>query len=167
LRHYDEPHFSLDLPAEWKLIAKPIGENQSYSWQSAVIETDGQTLEIYEDTIPTTFPVNRLLPVAAGPGRLEIKSNASSDCTAFVPPASPAPDRLGVEAKWQGVSFLCDQRHQQRMVIGTGSLDGINTINLKSPTTGTVRKYFFSYNDFTGKGDYNVFYEALKSLRLK
>jgi hypothetical protein len=167
LQHFDGPDFGIDLPAGWKATTKPVGDSQGYSWQSAVNETDGQTLEIFKDTLPTTFPVNRLLIIAPGPGRLEVKGGASPDCTTFVPPASPAPDRLGVEAKWQGVTFLCDQRRLPRTVIGTGSTDGINTINLKSPTGGPAHKFFFSYNDFTGKGDYSVFYEALRSLRLK
>ena len=168
LRHYDEPDFGIDLPISWKTIAKPVGQNQSYSWQSADHQTDGQTLEIYEDAAQPTFPVNRLLIVASHGSSLSVKGGASADCTSFTPSASPPPGQLGVPATWQSVAFLCDQRRQPRTVTGTSSTDGINTVNLKSPSKGTIHKFFFTYVNYTpANPNYPVFYDALNSLRLK
>ncbi len=84
-----------------------------------------------------------------------------------MPSSSPAPNQLGVPASYQGVNFLCDQRAQPRIVTGIASPDGINTINLKSRTTGAVHKFFVSYIDHDNISDYTVFYDAIKSLRLQ
>lgn len=168
LRHYDEPDFGIDLPISWKAIAKPVGQNQSYSWQSAELQTDGQTLEVYEDAPQATFPVNRLLVVASRGSSLSVKGQASANCTSFTPSAAPLPGQLGVPATWQGVAFLCDQRNQPRIVTGTGSNDGINTVSLNSPSKGTTHHFFFTYVNYNSADpNYSVFYNALSSFRLK
>ncbi len=165
VKTYTEPDFSIQIPTTWQLLPRPIGPYQSYTWQSANRVTDGQEIEIYEDTIPVNVAVNRVLVVQAANTQLELDGTASANCSTFT--KSPAlPNTTGAPAEWNGVNFLCDQANQQRDVIGTSSSDGVNTVILKNPTTGATHKFFFTYTDESINPDYTVFYDALESFRL-
>jgi hypothetical protein len=162
---YTEPDFSIQIPSTWQLLPRPVGPYQSYTWQSADRETDGQEIEIYEDTIPINVAVNRVLVVQAENTQLELDGTASANCSTFTKNPALA-NSTGAPAEWNGVSFLCDQVNQQRDVIGTSSSEGVNTVTLKDPTSGTMHKFFFTYTDESINPDYTLFYDALESFRL-
>jgi len=163
---YTEPDFTISLPQNWTLLPRPVGSYQSYTWQSPDRRTDGQLIEVYEDTIPTNFAVNRVLIVEGGSDQLTIKGQASDNCANFTGSGAAVHAGGGVRAKWQDVDFLCDVNNQERDVIGTSSTDGINTVKLTSPS-GRSHQFFFTYTDFAISPDYTVFYNALQSLRMK
>jgi hypothetical protein len=167
LQHYDEKDFGIDLPVSWQEVSRPIGTNQDYAWQSNVQATDGQVLELYEDNLPSTFPVTHLLIVTAKGDQLALDGTSSPNCNSFTPKSSPGPSGHGVSTSWQGVNFLCDEVNAQRDITGASSSQGINTVSLKSPTTGVVHKFFFTYINYVTNPNYTVFYNALKSLRVK
>jgi hypothetical protein len=162
---YNEPDFSISLPSSWHVVPRPAGPYQSYTWQSSDVGTNGQLIEILENTIPVNFAVNRVLIVEGEVDHLALEGQASDNCSTFTKNA-PAPNETGAPAEWDGVSFLCDQRNQERDVIGTSSTDGVNTVILKDQQTGVNHKFFFIYTDFSVDPDYTVFYNTLNSFRM-
>ena len=163
-KQYIEPDFSISLPTSWHVVPRPPGPYQSYTWQSSDLVTDGQVIEIFENTIPVNFAVNRVLVIDGENDHLTLDGSASDNCSTFTKDSSPT--QLGAAAKWEGVSFLCDQNNQERDVIGTSSTDGVNTVILKDQSTGVNHKFFFTYTDYSTDPDYTVFYNALNSLRM-
>ncbi len=164
---YSEPDFTIDIPASWSFVTRPAGPYKTFTWQSGDRVTDGQQIEIYEDTIPANFAVNRVLVVAGNEGRLSLDGAASDNCLTFTKNDTSNSYQVGAAARWQGVSFWCDQDNVQRDVVGTSSTDGINTVILSSQQSKTTHKFFFTYTDYAINPDYSVFYNALNSLRMK
>ncbi len=163
-KHYDEPDFEIDLPLDWQVAASPAnGPYHLYRWQDKA----GQLIEIYQDTIPVNFAVNRVLIVEGQVDHLQPSGTASDNCSVFTKSVTAAPNQVGVPAKWQDVSFLCDQYNKQRDVVGTSSTDGVNTVILKQPSTGASHQFFFTYTNHSTNPDYTPFYNALNSLRLR
>jgi hypothetical protein len=162
---YTEPDFTIQIPTSWQLLPRPIGQYESFTWQSTDHSTGGQQIEIYEDTIPVNVAVNRVLVVQGENRQLALDGTASANCSTFT--KSPAiANTTGAPAEWNGVNFLCDQANQERDVIGTSSTNGINTVILKNPTTGVSHKFFFTYTDESINPDYTVFYDALEGFRI-
>lgn len=166
-KKYDEPNFTVDIPQNWQVITRPAGLYKSYTWQSSNKGTDGQQFEVYEDTIPNNFAVNRVLVVANNDDRLSLDGAVSDNCLSFTKDDPTVKNQFGAPARWQGVSFLCDQDNQQRDVVGTSSLEGINTVTLLSPTSKAKHRYFFTYTNYSISPDYSVFYNILNSFRMK
>ncbi|HXR49713.1 MAG TPA: hypothetical protein VN778_01655 [Verrucomicrobiae bacterium] len=164
-KHYNEGDFALDIPDTWQPIPRPAGPYKSFTWQSSDRITDGQVIEIYEDTIPENFSVNRVLIVEGENDHLMINGSISDNCSNYTDQFSSA-NPLAAPAKWQGVAFLCDQANQERDVIGTSSTDGINTVILKSQSAGASHKFLFTYTDYSVNPDYTVFLNVLNSLRM-
>jgi hypothetical protein len=159
---YNETDFSISIPSTWKMIPRPIGPYQSFTWEAS----DGEEIVIFEDTIPENLAVNRALIVTPETDHLNIDGTASDNCANFTEGNSHAPGQVGVIAEWDGVNFLCDKSNTERDVLGTSSVDGINTVVLKSPSTDTSHKFFFTYTDYSLSPDYTVFYNALNSFQM-
>ncbi len=166
-KHFDEGDFTVDFPLDWQLKPRPVGPYKSFTWQSSDRITDGQIIVFYEDTIPINFAVNRVLIVDGEVDHLILDGAASDNCSKYTNGVSPKAYQVGAPAKWQGIEFLCDQANQQRDTIGTSSTDGINTVVLKSPGSGTAHKFFFTYTDNAINPDYSVFYNVLNSFRMQ
>jgi hypothetical protein len=162
---YKEPDFSVSLPTSWHVVPRPPGPYQTFTWQSSDVGTNGQIIQMFEDTIPVNFAANRVLVVQGEVDHLTLVGQASDNCSDFTK-NPPLPNENGAPAKWQGVSFLCDQRNQERDVIGTSSTDGVNTVILEDQSTGLKHKFFFTYTDYSLNPDYTVFYNALNSFRM-
>jgi hypothetical protein len=165
--HYEEGDFTIDLPAEWQPVARPVGPYQSYTWRTAKHDSDGQIIVVYEDAYPVNFSVNRVLIVHGESDHVSVEGSVSDNCSTYTRGVSAAPGQIGAPAKWQGVSFLCDQTNQNRDVIGTSSLDGINTVILRSPRDGQAHKFLFTYTDYAINPDYTVFYNVLNSFKMQ
>lgn len=167
-KQYQEADFSLSLPLNWQSVSRPAGTPyQSYSWQSNDRVTNGQEITIYEDTIPVNFAVNRVLVVSGQQDHVQVEGSVSDNCSTFTKGITPTAGQTGVPAKWQNVSFLCDQFNQERDVVGTSSTDGVNKVMLKSLSTADGHSFFFTYtvNDITP--DYSTFLAALQSFRMQ
>jgi hypothetical protein len=167
LQHYTEPDFTIDIPKSWAAVPRPVGPYASYTWQISDSGAAGQTITVYEDTIPTHFAVNRVLIVSGETDHLTINGNVSDNCAQYTNGALATADQIGAPAKWQGVDFLCDKANTERDVIGTSSLDGINTVIMKNQSTGQNHKFFFTYTDTKINPDYSVFLNALSSLKMQ
>ncbi|MDB5170797.1 MAG: hypothetical protein JWO35_491 [Candidatus Saccharibacteria bacterium] len=166
-KHYELPDFTIDIPIAWTPVARPAGPYQSFTWQTSEHGTNGQSIEIFEDTIPPNFGFNRALIVSGQSDHLNIEGTASDNCSKYTKKQTTMVNQFSAVAKWQGVDFLCDLSNVQRDVIGTSSTDGINTVILKSPSTGAAHKFLFSYTNHGTNPDYTVFYEAIQSFRMQ
>lgn len=164
VKHYNEGNFSIDIPSDWQPAPRPPYTYQSYTWRTTD-KADAIQIEIFEDTIPTNFAVNRALIIDGAGNHLELTGQASDNCVKFTNDTSGGQAGLGVKAKWQNIDFLCDRTTTTRDTIGTSSADGINTVVLKG-SDGTSHKYFFTYTDNQLSPDYTVFYNALSSFSM-
>lgn len=164
VKHYNEGNFNIDIPAEWQLQPRPPQTYQSYTWHGTD-KANSTEIEVYEDTIPTTFAVNRALIISGEGNHIELTGQASDNCAQFTKDSGGGQAELGIKARWQNVDFLCDRNTPTRDVVGTSSTDGINTVVLKS-TDGMVHKYFFTYTDNQLSADYTIFYNALSTFSM-
>lgn len=166
-KKYDEPNFTIELPSSWSVINRPKGQYTSYAWQSSNRVTDGQIIEIYEDTIPVNYAVNKVLVVTSNGDRVSHDGSVSDNCLSFTKNDKTVVYQVGTAARWKGVSFWCDQNNTQRDVVGTSSSDGVNVVILRNESSGNTHKYFFTYTNHAISPDYSPFYSAIESFRLK
>lgn len=166
-KHYDEPDFGIDLPATWQPVTREAGPYQTYTWQTSDRGTNGQLFQIFEDTIPVNFVVNRALIVAGEGDHMTLNGEASDNCVTYTKGVAQVNNNVGAIAKWQGVDFRCDTSNQERTVVGTSSSDGINTVILRNPGTGHSHKFLFVYTSHSLNPDFTVFYGALQSLKMQ
>ena len=167
VKHYVEDNFSIDIANSWHEVPRPPGPYNSFTWEVSEKGTNGQQIQIFEDTIPPNFSVNKMLVVEGGIEQLQISGSASENCVKYTKGTVETSGRVAVPARWQGVDFLCDTASSQRDVIGTSSVDGINTVIMKSPVQGTSHKFFFTHTDHRISPDYTDFYDALQSFRMQ
>jgi hypothetical protein len=167
-KHYDLPEFGIDLPSDWQPVKIPAGtQYQMYAWQHSEKGTNGEKFEVYQDTIPVNFAVNRVQIVQSLGDHLQLDGSTSDNCSTFTKNLSNTPNQIGAPAKWRSVNFLCDQANQLRNVIGIASTDGINTVIVKNPNSGITHKFFFAYTNQDVTPDYAAFYIALNSFRVR
>lgn len=162
---FSNEYFEIELPATWRSINQSSGSYKTFSYQSNN-GSDGQIMQIFIDTIPVNFAVNRALIVKSQGEKVSVESPISDNCTAYTKNAANV-GQYGAAARWQGVDFLCDMANTLRNVIGTSSVDGVNTVNLSSPSTGRQYKVFFTDTANGINPDYNTFVSAVNSFRLK
>jgi hypothetical protein len=159
----NKPTFTFELPKDWKFKGYSQNIYHAYIWENTGSSPGVRELDIYEDNIPTTLGVNRLLPVEAEGSKLAV-GNLSDNCASFT--GDKVPGNPSTPAKWSGVNFLCDLGNYERNVVGTSTTGSINKVILKGPTTG-AHGLFFTYTDNSAEPDYNIFFSALQSFRLK
>lgn len=164
-KKFSHDNFELELPNTWHVVNLPNGNYRIYSYKSNS-GSDGQIIQIYEDSTPTNYAVNRALIVKGQGDKLSIESPISDNCSTYTKNGTPV-GQYGAAARWQGIDFLCDMANTTRNVIGTSSTDGINTVNLTSPLTGQKHSYFFSDTANGINPDYSTFINALNSFRVK
>jgi len=159
----NKPLFTFALLNSWKAVDLPKMQYNLYSWRGTTKDDTSRSIDVYVDALPAALPVNRLLPLQSNGDRLTILNTVSDNCASFTGTATQAsrPDTL--PAKWSGVNFSCDLANYMRNVVGTGSADGVNIVNL----TGSSGKhqFFFVYTDNSSNPDYSIFTDALQSFR--
>lgn len=162
---YQEPDFSISIPSAWQPQPRPPGPYQTYTWTTSNKGTDGEQIQVFENTIPPNFAVNRELIVTGQNDHLILEGQASDNCSNFTRGGPTIPSQPAALAKWQGISFYCDVGNTERDVIGTSSTDGINTVILKTKA-GVPHKFFFTLTNQNLNPDYTLFYNALQSLKM-
>jgi hypothetical protein len=163
VQQINEPVFSLEIPKNWKAVTAPKNPYNIYSWRGTTTEDAPRSLDIYVDTIPANFVVNRLMPVQVADNRLVILNTVSDNCANFTGIGTQTPKPDSVKAKWAGVDFLCDMANINRNVTGIGSVGGINTVTLSGPSG--KHSFFFTYTDNSGQPDFTIFTAALQSFK--
>ena len=166
----DEPTFTLQLPADWKETARVNNElEHSITWQATKPKEDNRFITIYVDKIPKTKSFNRLLPLEAVGNGLR-HGTVSDNCAAYTAKGSfdakQAITAKDTPAKWEEVTFLCDLPKVFDNVVGTSSLEGINTLHVTGQMAGT-HDYFFLYTDHNVRPNYEIFTQLLESFKAK
>lgn len=162
-KQFNQPLFSIALPIDWQSAHAMQTPEPTYSWRNTTGNAGVRTLEIFVDSTPATFAVNRVLPIESNGASLVLASNVSDNCTGFS--NGPTNTQTGqAVAKWAGVNFLCDEANYQRDVVGTSSTQGVNSVTVSGPKTGK-HTYFFVYTDNSAEPDYNIFIRALQSFQ--
>lgn len=164
---YQKGAFSIDLPKGWQFMSKYENVYTIYRFKSTLSGDPGnRTIDVYEDSNLPNFAVNRMVPVVATEtgGLVTDTAQVSENCTAYTTGNLSGPT-VGKTAKWQGIEFLCDMGNTLRNVVGTGSTDGLNTVNVKTPTSRN-HKYFFTYTDNNINPDFGIFIKALNSFKV-
>lgn len=167
LRTVSNSVFSLKLPDTWKESTNSMFTPPAdYGWRGSG-DNSARRLDIYmDDSIPADKPVNRLLPVDANGNRLVFsEGNLSDNCVNFTEANEQSRATGQTLAKWAGVAFYCDTGNYLRNIVGTGSQDTINAVSLKGESGR--HRFFFIYTDHSGNPSYNVFYDILRSFRIK
>ena len=166
--HVKEPTFEMDLPGDWKEYQRRDRPIHVISWKGTTKESAARTIDVYVDTIPGTLAINRLLPVTGQEDRLAVNL-ASENCITFSPETiklSPteAAKMKPLEVSWEGTKFICDIPNSLRNVVGIGSSDGVNQVNLTGLKNG-LHKYFIVYTDASAHPDEKTFPDVLRSVR--
>lgn len=161
---FNEPHFTIALPADWKLANSATTPYVTYRYQSTLAHEEARWLDIYVDGVPAGFGVNRALAIKANGSQLLLDSDVSDNCASFTGPVAGQP-AIATPGKWQGVDFLCDLGNYIRDVVGTSSPEGPNTVTLTGASG--PHHFFFAYTDNNASADYTIFTTALKTFRAK
>jgi hypothetical protein len=170
----NEPTFTLDLPGQWQETSRnPDPHYQSIQWNIISNKSVARWFRVYVDKIPKDFAVNYLLPISASKGGI-MSGQQSDNCTTFTQGANsdishdvatPISEQ-SLPAKWQHVNFLCDNTHVSHQVVGTGSIEGINTLAIDGPRHGK-HNYFFVYEDDNYHADFSVLTTILNTFKAK
>jgi hypothetical protein len=166
-KQYDEPDFTVDLPASWSMLPRPPNTFQSFSWSNDSTDGNEEEFEIFEDTIPANFAVNQVQIVSGETDHLELEGALSDNCVNFTRDEAVTNGEYGVLAKWQGVDFICDRSNQERDLIGTSSSDGLNIVKLTDTSTATVHQFLFTFTNNSITPDPTTFNTILTSLKMK
>ncbi len=169
-----EPLFSMQLPGQWKESARDNDPSfHSIQWNYTGGKSSDKWVRIYMDTIPTTMAFNYLLPVVPSEGGGLSPGQISDNCVNFTQGANPANRDAStpiasesLTARWQQVTFPCDNTHTSHQVVGTGSTEGGNVVTVTGPTRGS-HKYFFMFKDDNYHPDYSLFSSVLSSFKAK
>jgi hypothetical protein len=167
VKHYEEADFGIDLPATWVQVPREAGPFQTFTWQTSDHGTNGQKIQIFEDTIPQNFAVNRALIVTGEGATMSLNGEASDNCKAYTRNPTTQGGTVGGTAKWQGVDFICDTGNGERNVVGTSSSDGTNIVILRNASTGQNHKFLFTYTNSSLTPEYTSFYSALRSFKMQ
>lgn len=165
---YTKGSFTIELPKGWQFTSKQQDIYTIYHFKSAQGGEDGnRSMDIYEDSPPKNFAVNRMIPVTPNEegGLTTDVSLVSDNCTAYTTGATDSRKTVGQLARWQGIDFICDMANPLRNTVGTGSKDGLNTVIIKTATS-RPHNYFFTYTDSNATPDYNIFADAINSFKV-
>jgi hypothetical protein len=135
------------------------------SWKGDSGEDAARRLDVYVGAVPAALAINRLLPVAANDGRLDITGTVSDNCVNFTDKTARAIATGIASAKWDGVNFICDMGNYERDVVAIGSEQGINTVTLIGASAGR-QQVLLVYTDNNANPDYNIFNTIVRSFRL-
>lgn len=157
----NEPAFVMELPADWKQTNR-VTENYAnfYEWRSTKKGANDRRLQLHIDIMPKSYKLVRMQPLTAS-GNKFILGNISGNCMDFATKtgeerSSNAP----VEAKWEGVRFICDPINANQ-TIGTGTVEGGITAKLGGHT------FYFYFEDHNIRPDDKILQNALSSFRAK
>lgn len=159
----NEPLFTMELPADWKLT-KRVTENYAnfYEWHSTKKGGDDRRLLLHIDIMPRSYKIVRMQPLSIN-GNKFVLGNISSECMEFAKDTDRPETRSSnqeVEAKWESVRFVCDPI-EANQTIGTGTVDGGIVAQIGQ------HKYFFYYEDHNIRPDEKIFQDALRSFQAK
>lgn len=170
VKKINEDVFTLSLPSDWKEVNRvTVPTERSITWEATKKNHDGRWIKIYIDTIPATYPVNRLLPVTPRGDKMVV-GDISDNCATFTGggtmDASKATQLSPALAKWQGVDFMCNLPNVVDNQVGISAVGPINTIALTGAQKG-AHKFFMVYTDHTVQPDYMIATNIIESFQVR
>jgi hypothetical protein len=165
LTTYKASDFSFQMSPGWSLV--PNSSNNLYTiyeWQTGQGE-NYETVQVFEDTIPSNFAVNHAIVVSASGNKLSVLGAPSDNCDTFTN-GHTTNTQVGYPAKWQGAAFNCDLDNTERDTVGTTSTTTVNSVSLVSPTNAH-HSFFFLYTDHALQPNYGDFEQLLNSFQLQ
>lgn len=160
----DEPQFKFELPSDW-VKANRVQSNGAnyYEWKSTKKGADDRMLRLHVDTMPASYKVVRMQPITPNGDKLRL-GNLSGNCIDFSKDAGSGQRAQGnapSEAKWEGVTFMCDPINNNQ-TIGTGTIEsGIATKLVGN--SGVPRTFFFYFEDHNIRPDDKILTSILQS----
>lgn len=162
--HFTEADFSFNLPSDWKKTGElSTSSMHEFNYQATQKDADNRFLHVFMDQLPASMAVNKEVAVRPDGDKLS-HGEISGMCTDFTNQTTPKSHQL--QAKWDGVDFLCDMDGVASNVAGAGAPGAINKITLIGPETGK-HDFFFVYEDDNYNPDYGIFYNFLDSFSVK
>ena len=161
---FDEPLFTIALPIDWRL-AESMSSPSMYRFVATAKPDNARWLDVYVDSVPANFAMNRMLPVQADGAGIAVTGTVSDNCVSFTGPGVTVGSGTA-PAKWEGITFTCDTGNYIRDVVGVGTGTADNSVVLTSADKGT-HKFYFVYTDNDASPDYTIFTSALKKFQLK
>jgi len=167
----NEPLFSMQLPIDWvETGSQDTATMHSITWQSTAKNATNRYLTLYIDTIPTTLPVNRELPLTVSGNGLasgELSDNCSDFTSGGTQNVGQAEALPPTPSTWLSVNFICNIPDVVMNQVGTGAVGSpINTVKVTGASGGT-HSYFFLYTDLNIDPDYTILTNAIQSFRAK
>lgn len=167
---FDEKQFTIALPKDWKLLRSQQTPTIQYEYQSTKRFADNRFITVYVDSLPPKFAVSRMLPVTAQGDSLTI-GTMSDRCSNFAGPeinnTTQSNGAGDIAAKWNGVNFICGLSYYTDYIVGTGAAgEPLNQVTLTGES-GAKHVLLFVYNDQNISPDPNIFFDALRSFKLK
>lgn len=156
--------FTLGLPTDWQRGPEIEGNYQVYRWQKITSQV-GQIIDVYVDTIPPNFGLNRVITVRSEGDRILASTGVSDNCAEFTKDISPS-ERLAAKARWEGADFFCDLANPERNVVGITTKQQLNAVSLQGASSGSHR-YFIVYTENSMSPNYDPFLTALQTFRAK
>lgn len=157
--------FKIMLPSDFKVMPTTDTPVPTYTWHGTTKTDNDAWIDIYVDANMANFALNHVVSVQANGSMLNVTSEVSDTCTNFTG-ATVGAGQTSIQAKWQGLPFLCETGTYTRDVVGIVSADGLNTVNISGPLKG-MHHYFFVFTDNSNSPNYQVFTDALKSFIAK
>lgn len=157
----NEPLFYLELPSDWKL-ARRVNKSYAnfYEWESTKKAGNDRRLQLHIDIMPKSYKLVKMQPLIIGDGKF-IPGTTSGNCIDFVPESvSSRSGNKPIEAKWEGIKFICDPTSANQ-TIGTGTVEGGIAAKLGG------HSYHFYYQDHNIRPDDSILREIISSFRAK
>lgn len=158
--------FTLYVPATWQPAKNENTPYKIFAWRGVGKIDSPRLIQVYVNTIPSELAFNRLLPVKADDSGLSITGDISENCVNFTD--KKGQDRLtgAAPAKWAGINFLCDMSKSLRNVVGIGSNDGMNYVQVKGDSR-TVYKFLLVYTDHSDNPEFNTFTDIINTFKAR
>ena len=139
------------------------------TWKGTAKEAAARIVTVYIDSLPTSLPINRVLPVAGEGNQLAVNP-ASENCVLMDKDTASLTPEQATKVKersmtWKGVTFVCNIPNSLQNAVGTASTEGENKVTLTG-TKGT-RRYFIVYTDHAAHLDERTFPDMLRSFRAR
>lgn len=155
--------FTIRVPKAWKSEEQNVIYNV-FAWRGASKEDATRLIQVYVDNFPAKQAFNRLQPVKADADGLVLAGDVSENCVNFTDRKNTNKQTGAAPAKWSGIDFFCDMGNSARNVIGTGSSDGINFVQVTGES-GKTHRFLLAYTDHSAEPDNNVFTDIIDSFR--
>lgn len=157
---FDEDKFSFTADTSWQQAPSIDDGHRNFRYQSLENGLVRRELTIYQDNIPTDYPLTHVAEVEVVNNRI-IPLGVSPKCSEFQPNKKNKQD---IELSWGGVDFICDPDLNAYIVGTSHNKDGYGTYLAGPETSG---RYFFVYRDLEATPQFEILNNLLETFEAK